>query len=305
MSPARALTLVLLGTAGACAWQAAALAADLGPGVVVQQGTELPAVSGLNGKWEFDPGILTGGGAVRAAGSISAPLGDRIGVQGDAFGSYGSNGLAYGGAGHIFTRDPKSYLLGVTAAFVNVPGASIGAVGVEGEFYLDQFSLEGWAGLAGLNYVDPAMLDKTGAFAMGDIGYYATPDFKLAVGGTYVLGDLALHAGAEYLFHDFGMPLAVTGDARLHTDGNYSLMVGLKGYFGGDDGKSLIDRQRQDDPDNKALDLFGAAGDQLYAQADTGPVTHPPGYYTTQIACEAAGYVWVTEGTDHCDYLSS
>ena len=270
MSPARALTLVLLGTAGACAWQAVALAADLGPGVIVQQGAELPAVSGLNGKWEFDPGIITGGGTIRGAGSISAPLGDKIGVQGDAFGSYSSGqGLAYGGAGHVFTRDPGSYLAGVTAGFVTVPGATIGAVGLEGELYLDQVTLEGWAGYAGLDYVDPALLNKTGAFAIGDIGYYATPDWKLTLGGSYVLGDLSAHAGTEYLFHDFGMPLAVTGDARLHNGGNYSLTVGLKGYFGGSDDKSLIDRQRQDDPDNRSLDLFGAAGDQLYAQATT------------------------------------
>ena len=53
-----------------------------------------------------------------------------------------------------------------------MPGASIGALGVEGELYFDRLSLEGWAGIAGLNYVDPALLDKTGAFAIGDLAHY-------------------------------------------------------------------------------------------------------------------------------------
>ena len=304
MSPIRILTLTLLSTAGACAWAGGAVAAD--PGVIVQQGADLPAVSGLNGKWEFDPGIITGGGTVRGAGSISAPLGDKIGVQGDGFASYSSGkGLAYGGAGHIFTRDPNAYLAGVTAGFVTVPGATLGAVGLEGELYAGQLSLEGWAGYAGLNYVDPAMLDKSGAFAIGDLGYYATPDFKLSLGGSYILGDMALHAGTEYQFHGLGAPLSLTGDARLHRDGNYSVTVGLKGYFGGDDSKSLIDRQRQDDPDNRALDLFGAAGDQLYATAAT-PATLPFNGANSDDSCEQWAIdteqhsgIWVWDDQNH------
>ena len=69
MTPVRALTIVLLSSAGACLWQASAVAADLviDPGTIVQPGTQLPAVSGINGKWEFDPGILTGSGMLRGA----------------------------------------------------------------------------------------------------------------------------------------------------------------------------------------------------------------------------------------------
>ena len=54
---------------------------------------------------------------------------------------------------------------------------------------------------------------------------------------------------------------------------------------GGDDSKTLIDRQRQDDPDNRALDLFGAAGDQLYATAP-GTKALPFGGATTTQGCE-------------------
>jgi len=289
MSPLRVLLIGLLGTTAACSWQAVAVAADLVttvPGTIVQD-TQLPAVSGLNGKWEFDPGILTGTGGVRAAGSVTAPLGDRFGLQLDGSALYNGS-VTYAGAVHAFTRDPSRYLAGVTAGFVRAPGATLGAIGAEGELYLDQVSLEGWAGYAGLDYVDPAILDKSGVFAIGDIAYYATPDWRLALGGSYILGDGALHLSTEYQFHDLGTPLSITGDARLHAGGSLSLTVGLKGYFGGnDDNKSLMDRQRQDDPPNRALDLYTAAGSQLYATAPGSTPTPPT--YDTEGACLDAG----------------
>jgi len=269
----RSLTVLLLGTTSLLAAHAA-FAADLPPatGTIVQPNTELPAVSGINGKWELDPGILTGTGGLRAAGSVSVPVGERFGLQFDGSAIW-NGGLTYSGAMHAFTRDPSKYLAGVTAGFVRAPGATLTAIGPEGELYMDQFSLEGWAGVAGLDYVDPAMVDKTGVFAIGDLAYYATPDWRVALGGSYVLGDTALHFSTEYQLRGLGMPLSLTGDARLHAGGSSSFTVGLKGYFGGsDDGKSLMDRQRQDDPPNRAVDLFTAAGSQLYSTAPGAPV---------------------------------
>jgi len=271
----RTLTAVLLGTSSLFAMQSA-YAADLivDQGVIVDPDADLPAVSGLNGKWELDPGILTGSPGVRAAGSISLPVGKSFGIQLDGQASLSGNGLTYGGAAHAFTRNPSTYLAGITAGFVRAPGATLGAIGFEGEIYADQFSIEGWAGVAGLDYVDPNLLDKTGLFVMGDIAYYATPNWRVAAGGSYVLGDTALRLSTEYQFTGLGMPLSATGDARLHTNGSYSITVGLKGYFGGDPDKSLIERQRQDDPPNRAIDLFTAAGSQLYATA--APPPPPP-----------------------------
>ena len=111
------------------------------------------------------------------------------------------------------------------------------------------------------------------------------------------------------MFHDLGFPLSLTADARLHTTGDYTLTVGLKGYFGGnDDGKSLINRHRQDDPHNKAVDLFGAAGGQLYA---TAPTTTTPPPADPEAVClaqntdgvpEPDGEAWVwNPGTTSCD----
>lgn len=288
MSPLRTLTAVLLGSVGVSCWivsvQAADLVIDPGPGTIVQPDTQLPAVSGINGKWEFDPGLLTGGGMLRGAGSVSVPLGDRFGLQVDAMGTWTStNGFIYSGALHAFTRDPDRYLAGLTGGIVVSPQATLAAFGPEGELYMDQFSLEAWAGIANLNYISPALTDKTGAFAIGDVAYYVTPDWRFTFGGSYVLGDLSVHTGTEYLIHTLGMPISATADARLHNNGAYTFTVGIKGYFGGsDDGKSLIDRQRQDDPPNRAIDLFTAAGSQLFAKPGGGGTTNPE-----EAACDA------------------
>lgn len=277
MSPIRMVTVALLTTAGACAWQGA-VAADLiveqQPGVVVDKNAQLPAVSGINGKWELDPGILTGTPQLRAAGSLSLPLGQRFGLQADGMTSWSSaSGLVFGGALHAFTRDPSRYLAGITAGIVVTPNATIGAIGPEGELYLDQFSLEGWAGLASITYVNPAIPKNNGLFALGDVAYYATPDWRFTLGGSYVLGDSSLHLGTEYLFRGLGAPLSLTADTRIHAGGNYTFTLGLKGYFGGsDDGKTLIDRQRQDDPRNRGVDLYGAAQGAL---SKTAPNTTP------------------------------
>jgi hypothetical protein len=285
VSPVRLLTIALLTTAGACSWQSA-VAADLvlDPGVVVDPNAQLPAVSGINGKWEFDPGLLTGGGLIRGAGSLTVPLGDRFGVQGDMMASWTStNGFVYSGALHAFTRDPDRYLAGLTGGIVVTQQSRLGVIGPEAELYFDRFSLEGWAGIAGLDYIDPAMVDKFGVFAMGDFAYYPQDNFELKAGGSYVLGDFSLHAGAEYQLQGLGAPVSLVGDARYHANGSYTFTAGIKGYFGGDPAKPLILRHRQDDPPDRAIDLFTAAGSQIFATAPgAGPTVDPE-----QAACEA------------------
>src|SRR5690606_17077358 len=95
------VTVILLGTVSAMAWHAAAQAADLvlpPAGALVQDVTMLPAVSGVNGEWEFDPGLLTGAPLLRAAGSLRAPLGDRFGIQGVGMVSLTPTEQYFGGA---------------------------------------------------------------------------------------------------------------------------------------------------------------------------------------------------------------
>lgn len=219
----------------------------------------LPAVSGPNGKVELDLGWLTDPDSAifRGGASFSLPVGERFGLQGDlAVGSFADEWMG-GGALHAFTRDPSSYLLGVTAGVVVADGAWLGAVGPEAELYLDRVSLEGWAGWATLEYDDPMLADDSGFFGFGDLAFYPTDDWRLSIGVTSILGTESLKLATEYQFAD--LPFSGTGEIRAYDTGTWSAKIGIKGYFGGPN-KSLIDRHRQDDPRNRAIDLFGAAG---------------------------------------------
>ncbi|WP_156342929.1 hypothetical protein [Devosia sp. A16] len=273
MSVLRVTKAALLASVFTIPFGLAASAADLilSPEPIADQYVDLvlPAVSAVNGKLELDFGGVTDPDSAifRAAGSISVPIGERFGVQGDvAVGSIDGE-WAFGGALHAFTRDPSSYLLGVTAGVVVVDGARLAAVGPEAELYLDRISLEGWAGWAALDYDDALLTDENGFFAMGDVAWYPTDDWRISLGGASILGRESLNLATEYQFSDLGFPLSGVGEVRAYDTGAWSARIGIKGYFG-EPGKSLIDRHRQDDPRNRALDLFSAAGDLFTATPD-------------------------------------
>jgi len=274
MSVLRVTKAALLASVFSIPFGYAATAADLilSPEPIADQYVDLvlPAVSGINGKLEIDFGGITDpeSATFRAAGSLSVPIGERFGVQGDVSIGNIDDTWAFGGALHAFTRDPSSYLLGVTAGVVVADGVRLAAVGPEAELYLDRISLEGWAGWAALDYDDVLMPDESGIFAIGDIAWYPTDDWRLSLGGASILGRESLKLATEYQFSGLGFPLSGIGEVRAYDTGAWSAKVGIKGYFGGEPDKSLIDRHRQDDPPNRALDLFSAAGDLLTAEPD-------------------------------------
>ncbi len=280
---------ILLGTVFGLA-SATARAADLviySPQPVAEQDTDfiLPAVSGINGKIEASGGFLrtpgTTIGHARINGSLSIPVTDRFGLQGDLAVFNTPTGVGGAGALHAFTRDPDMYLLGVAAAYVGVPGANLWAIGPEAELYLDRVSIEAWGGYAALNYDNVALADVTGVFGMVDLAYYISDDWRVSVGGRHVLGENQLRLATEYQVTSFDMPFSVTGEGRFATDGSVIATVGLKYYFG-DPNKSLINRHRQDDPPDRAIDLFSAAGSSLYRTPGANPKT-----VYTDADCEA------------------
>lgn len=228
-----------------------------------------PAVSAPNGKFELDVGGLSDPSSAifRAGASFSLPVGDTFGLQGDlAVGSFADEWVG-GGALHAFTRDPSSYLIGVTAGVVAADGAVLGAIGAEGELYLDRITLEGWAGWAAIDYDDALLTDEDGFFGIGDLAYYPTDDWRLSIGVASILGSESLRLATEYQFTGLGFPFSGTAEARWYDTDAWSARIGIKGYFGGDPDKSLIDRHREDDPPNRALDLFSAAGQLLTEEA--------------------------------------
>jgi hypothetical protein len=131
---------------------------------------------------------------------------------------------------------------------------------------MGDWTLEAWAGIANLNYDDALLADLTGLYAIADVAYYITPDFRVSLGGSHVLGYNQLRLATEYQVTSWDFPFSVTGEGRFGQDGGIVATIGLKHYFGDPD-KSLIDRHRQDDPPDRAIDFYGAAGSPLYATA--------------------------------------
>jgi hypothetical protein len=217
----------------------------------------LPAVSAPNGKVEIGGGWadiddLGDDEVFRGGAAFSMPVGDMFGIQADltALDAYGET--AVGGAGHFFTRDPNSYLLGAYGGYVDAGSANIWYVGPEAELYLDNISIEAIGG-----FMDISGASGTDFYALGNVALYATDNLRLSVGASTVAGFESANAGLEWFMGDTGLPLSLTVNGQLGEDGYTSVLAGLSLYFGGED-KSLIRRHREDDPRLHFFNIFSA-----------------------------------------------
>jgi hypothetical protein len=242
-----------------------AMAADVGPG-------QLPAVSAFNGKVEFGGGFSDYSGAssdelIYGAASLSMPLGDMFGLQADLAVKdvFGETGV--GGTVHLFTRDPGSHLLGVIAGYGDVGNVDAYWAGGEAEFYLDQVSIE-LAG--GYMNVDPAVgSNQDELFAFADVAFYPMDNMRLSLGAASVAGFESAHVSAEYMLDAMPVALKLTGE--LGEDSYSAVTAGVSFYFGGNESsKSLIRRHREDDPRNRALDIFGSGAAAFAAAGVAG-----------------------------------
>lgn len=229
-------------------------------GVAPGSAQDLPAVSQLNGKLEFDAGFLSlpaPSFVGRAAGTLTLPVGSDFGIQVDMTAA-ASSGFTGSAAIHAFTRDPASYLIGGTLGVISTPGALVVAAGPEAELYLDRWTLEAWAGASFARPTTPGP-DRIAPFVMGTLAYYPQDDLRLSIGVSALDGYVAVHAGSEYQLEGLDLPLSIVGDARIGQDGAVLATVGLRAYLGGPP-KSLIRRHREDDPVDRGTALYGATG---------------------------------------------
>ena len=261
----------LTGTFATALLCSTALAAD------VSVSSSLPAVSGPNGKVELSAGWteideLDDSELLRGGLSFSFPVGDTFGIQADLAAVDALGDTLYGGNLHFFARDPNSYLLGVTGGAGFADDASIYYVGPEAEFYLDSLSIEAWAGYLHVDFDGASSSDEF--FAFGDLAFYATDNLRLTLGASSIANFETAHVGLEWMMSDIGLPLSFTADARIGEDDFIALRAGISFYFGGED-KSLIRRHREDDPRNRSLDIFSAAGDALVPEPEDAVPEEP------------------------------
>lgn len=243
----------------------------------------LPAVSGANGKLALGGGSLDGRGFGFTQGSVTAPIGEGFGFQFDGIVGrkaardfsppsvlpWSESATTFGGvAGHLFSRDPDTALLGIYASYFT--DKRIGTVqatrlGAEGEFYFGRFSLEALTGAEFGRVSDPGRTVRV--FDMVNAAFYGTDDLRFSVGHRYLAGRHALAFGTEWqAFRTSFGGVALFGEGRVGTAANRSFWGGLRGYFG-QPAKSLIRRHREDDPHSWSAD------DIFNAQSCTSPAT--------------------------------
>ena len=218
------------------------MAADLDPGVI-----DPCAVSGFNAKAEAAGGYYKAransgsrkGGRAHGALSVTFPLGCTFGFQAD--GAIGTlAGKTTGGiAGHLFVRNPTSYLLGVYGEYSAVGKNDIWRIGGEAEVYLDRVTFSAIGGF------EDSQRTKPDAFASLTLSFYATDNFRLYGGFRHFLKISAGAVGAEWQFD--ATPISLFAEGQFGTKRHASVMAGLRFHFGAGD-KSLIRRHREDDP---------------------------------------------------------
>ncbi len=229
----------------------------------------LPAVDGINGKIDGWGGGGNGtNGFYGGDASLSIPLAQQWGLQLDGFSASDGGISSYGGAAHLFWRDPSIGLLGAYVSYTHDNGFNDPIFGhistnaqryaAEAEYYLNRWTLSGLAGVeTGSINSNVLLFNSLGLPApsvpnrfFDDVRalYYFTDNFELYAGHAYTFGTHFLTLGGEYGFAlGGGRMAALFADGWIGEGGDNGARVGLRIYFGQRD-KSLIDRHRQDDP---------------------------------------------------------
>lgn len=250
-----------------------------------------PAVDGVNGKLQVYggagqnnsvsissfPGLAplaesktVWNGIAGAAGTITVPLGHSFGAQLDlGAGAFGNSPQGAAG-GHLFWRDPEKGLVGAYGDGLllgSKVGSSVWTAAGEFETYLGKFTGRAILGIQGASY-QTAGLNPFEIYAYGGRKAFKTPDYftgivsatfypiddlAISVGHIYSFGRNAVTGELEYLLPQFrGGNIAPSAfvSASYGWNNSSNIMAGIRVYFGNHD-KSLIRRQREDDPQHQ------------------------------------------------------
>ncbi len=233
-------------------WKPVTVAALFGLGTAGAARADDPAVAAPNLKITGQFGEVIDDYSWNVQGQFTAPLGERFGLAFEGGGGEINGHEFYGAGGHLFTRNPDSYLLGVFGAYAEMPefGIDVARVGAETEIYLSQLTLSATAGYQ----FSTALGD--GAFGSIDLRWYVTNNFYISAGGQIDEQERkSISAATEWQPGFAALPgLAFNARGVWGDDDYQSVMGGLTYYFG--EKASLKDRHRKYDPDSALLGLF-------------------------------------------------
>jgi hypothetical protein len=255
---------------------------------------QMPAVDGINGKIAgFGGGADHTNGFYGTTGSLAVPIAQQWGAQIDGVVGSAKGIGAFSGAGHLFWRDPSMGLLGAYGSYSHWNGIdtarfghismNTGRYAAEGEYYWSRWTVRGLAGVETVN-VNATPVPRVPTFSVPNrffdsvsASYYVTDNFKLSVGHLYTFGRNGLTLGGEYGFSLGGGRMAsLFADALFAESGNNAVLAGLRIYFGQRD-KTLIDRNRQDDPFDAFLQFVTAGTNAPVVVGETtNPVLQTP-----------------------------
>jgi hypothetical protein len=232
-------------------WKPIAIATLFGFGANAAAARE-PAVAPLNLKVTGAGTSTNDEGGWFFGGALTAPVGERWGLQIEGGVAGNDVDTVTGVGGHIFTRDPASYLLGVFAAYASEDTLDLDAtrLGAEAEIYLNQLTI---MAKAGYQFSNAAALE--GGFGDIELRWYISDDFALSGGAAFQEETSIGRLGAEWRPGFSALPgLAFRVDGAWGDNDYESYLGGLTYYFGAD--ASLKDRHRKQDPDSALFSLF-------------------------------------------------
>jgi hypothetical protein len=213
-----------------------------------------PAVAPTNLKITGAGTSTDGEGGWFFGGALTAPIGERWGIQVEGGAAGNDFDTVTGVGGHIFTRDPSSYLLGIFAAYASEDVLDLDAtrIGAEAEIYLNQLTI---MAKAGYQFSNAAALE--GGFGDIELRWYVSDDFALSGGAAIDENTTIGRIGAEWRPGFAALPgLAFRVDGAFGDNDYESYLGGITYYFGAD--ASLKDRHRKQDPDSALFGLFNA-----------------------------------------------
>jgi len=222
-----------------------------------------PAVEDINAKASYSGGWMDSAEGHNFDASISLPVTHAFGFQADGLYSRISGLDFYGGAGHLFWRDPELGLVGVAGGYLSRSGVDTFQVGAEAEYYLGQFSFGAFAGVGRIAYNRPVPFIETEPTRfVGSVRTDWYPFDDVRVGACYIGAfDNSLFKG-DIEFQTPIAGLALTAEGAIGDHHYDHVLFGVRYYFGAE--KTLRERHRRLDPRSlmpqilHSLGLYGA-----------------------------------------------
>jgi hypothetical protein len=236
-----------------------------------------PAVSAVNGKVSYEGGNMDSSVGHNFGATLTIPIAHQFGAQADALYCHIAGEDFWGGAGHIFWRDPEIGFVGVAGGAIHQDAVDTSQVGVEAGYYVGRFTFGAFAGIGSIRYDFSApFIDTSPTRFVGRVSadWYALDDLRLGVSYTTAFDNSLFKGEAEYQTPISG--LALTGEVASGDNGYDHWLVGVRYYFG--PRKSLQDRQRQDDPPSlmpQILHGLGLYGAEVNHNAKAYVADHP------------------------------